>query len=66
MVIQNSHKAAKIFAVFEGLGINAGSFLDFVKVYLTLALLGNSVILKNPEKALHLACEHVKDMIEES
>ncbi len=66
MVIQNVHKTAKVFAVFEGLGINAGSFIDFVKVYLTLALFGNSILQRNPEKALQLACEHVKDMIDES
>ena len=45
--------------MFEGLGLNPGAFLDFVKVYLTIAVLGNSWLLRSPELVLEQACEYL-------
>jgi len=66
MVIQNGLKGIKLYVVFEGLGMNTGNFLDFVKIHLSIAVMGNSMVIKETEKVLKGACEYVRDMITES
>jgi hypothetical protein len=41
-----------MYAVFEGLGMNAGYFIDFIKVYMSIAVLGNSCITTSPIRVL--------------
>ena len=59
LIIQNSYKNVKLYAVFEGLGLNPGAFMDFVKIYLTLAIMGNSWLLRSPVLVLQQACKYV-------
>jgi hypothetical protein len=64
LIIQNSYKNVKIYAIFEGIGLNPSGFLDFVKVYLTMAVLGNSWLLRSPIQVLEQACECLIKTIE--
>jgi hypothetical protein len=64
LIIQNSYKNVKLYAVFEGIGLNPGAFMDFVKIYLTLAIMGNSWLLRYPILVLQQACKYVSKTIE--
>jgi hypothetical protein len=37
-----------MYAIFEGLGMNPNPFMDFVKIYLFLGVIGNSSLHKEP------------------
>jgi len=65
VIIKNAAKKINYFSVFDGHGFDCQSFLDTLKLYSAIMILGDKKLEENPRESVENAFAYIQTLIEE-